>query len=286
VQPARGCALWPVHSPEITGLGFLLSQMSKDGASSWLTTQYKNGQPERLHHVLWGSRPDASQSDEASEGRNGVRPARGHDAAQTRALNAASELLNATPSAAESQADSSETPQVVVDYLNSSASNCSQSSGKVSAPDGNHILFDNDSTSDVSQGTRGHGTGSASAEDPLPSAGSALHAGGSCKPCMFAHTVVGCSNGSACDFCHFVHRRRQAQRPCKAKRDRVKAIIEKQAKEAGLPPSQGGSAATSDNGGHPGVSSAQAPHADEWERLVAEQGEVRVNAKGHKTLRL
>mmetsp|Transcript_129333 Transcript_129333/g.322411 ORF Transcript_129333/g.322411 Transcript_129333/m.322411 type:complete len:350 (+) Transcript_129333:73-1122(+) len=35
----------------------------------------------------------------------------------------------------------------------------------------------------------------------LPSAGSAAHAVGNCKPCAFVHTK-GCENGLACQFCH------------------------------------------------------------------------------------
>jgi hypothetical protein len=42
------------------------------------------------------------------------------------------------------------------------------------------------------------------AEQPtadLPSAGSALHQAGRCKPCAFVHSK-GCDSGAACDFCH------------------------------------------------------------------------------------
>jgi len=35
----------------------------------------------------------------------------------------------------------------------------------------------------------------------LPSAGSALHHEGRCKPCAFLHTK-GCGNGLNCTFCH------------------------------------------------------------------------------------
>jgi len=55
----------------------------------------------------------------------------------------------------------------------------------------------------------------AAAARQLPSAGSALHGGGECKPCAFLHTK-GCENGLNCQFCHICDagerkRRRQAK---------------------------------------------------------------------------
>lgn len=44
-------------------------------------------------------------------------------------------------------------------------------------------------------------SGAGGSAGELPSAGSAGHRKGRCKPCAFIHTE-GCSNGSACPFCH------------------------------------------------------------------------------------
>jgi hypothetical protein len=40
-----------------------------------------------------------------------------------------------------------------------------------------------------------------SLESDMPSAGSALHSSGECKPCAFLYTR-GCENGPSCNFCH------------------------------------------------------------------------------------
>merc|ERR1719323_2853015 len=51
---------------------------------------------------------------------------------------------------------------------------------------------------------------------------------GSCKVCIFAHSKPGCSNGPACTFCHFPHkrgRRKNKLRPCKGKRDRYRKLL-------------------------------------------------------------
>jgi hypothetical protein len=37
------------------------------------------------------------------------------------------------------------------------------------------------------------------------SKGSALHAAGICRPCVFLTRKVGCANGADCDFCHEPH---------------------------------------------------------------------------------
>jgi hypothetical protein len=57
------------------------------------------------------------------------------------------------------------------------------------------------------------------------SAGSALHEKGTCKPCLFVNTSVGCQNGAACDFCHLSHKRKSKPRPCKDKRERYRRLI-------------------------------------------------------------
>lgn len=69
------------------------------------------------------------------------------------------------------------------------------------------------------------------AEDVVISAGSANHEFGTCKPCAFIRTNVGCLNGVDCEFCHFRHSRRIKPRPCKGKRDRYRRIVAKMEQE-------------------------------------------------------
>lgn len=57
------------------------------------------------------------------------------------------------------------------------------------------------------------------------SIGGELHDAGQCKPCLFVHTQVGCTNGGACEFCHWVHKRKSRPRPCKGKRDRYRKLL-------------------------------------------------------------
>lgn len=59
----------------------------------------------------------------------------------------------------------------------------------------------------------------------FPSEGSKGHANSTCKPCMFVHTAIGCYKGVGCTFCHF-HHKGHARRPCKAKRERYRKLIE------------------------------------------------------------
>jgi len=59
----------------------------------------------------------------------------------------------------------------------------------------------------------------------VSSLGSAAHDIGHCKPCLFVHTHVGCSNGSSCEFCHLEHKRKNKPRPCKGKRDRYRKLL-------------------------------------------------------------
>eukprot|EP00930_Biecheleria_cincta_P057280 TRINITY_DN4324_c0_g1_i2.p1 TRINITY_DN4324_c0_g1~~TRINITY_DN4324_c0_g1_i2.p1 ORF type:complete len:352 (-),score=22.92 TRINITY_DN4324_c0_g1_i2:312-1367(-) len=61
--------------------------------------------------------------------------------------------------------------------------------------------------------------------EQLPSVGSALHASGSCKACLFMISPSGCQQGALCDFCHFKHAR--SMRPSRRKRDRFKRILER-----------------------------------------------------------
>lgn len=57
------------------------------------------------------------------------------------------------------------------------------------------------------------------------SQGSVGHELGTCKPCLFVHSKVGCQNGAECTFCHMQHTRNSKPRPCKGKRDRYKKLI-------------------------------------------------------------
>lgn len=66
-----------------------------------------------------------------------------------------------------------------------------------------------------------------------PSTGSKDHGQGTCKPCLFVRTTIGCANGPACSFCHFTHKRHEGRRPCKNKRERYRKIVARQEQERG-----------------------------------------------------
>jgi len=71
-----------------------------------------------------------------------------------------------------------------------------------------------------------------------PTKGGIFHDSGTCKPCLFVRTDVGCSSGADCEFCHMQHRRRC----CKGKRDRYKkrvARIQDEAASAAGEPREG-----------------------------------------------
>eukprot|EP00747_Dinoflagellata_sp_TGD_P217019 gnl/TRDRNA2_/TRDRNA2_89474_c0_seq1.p1 gnl/TRDRNA2_/TRDRNA2_89474_c0~~gnl/TRDRNA2_/TRDRNA2_89474_c0_seq1.p1 ORF type:complete len:286 (+),score=22.97 gnl/TRDRNA2_/TRDRNA2_89474_c0_seq1:114-971(+) len=57
----------------------------------------------------------------------------------------------------------------------------------------------------------------ASADEDLPSIGSALHFTNECKPCTFFNGSRGCNQGEDCSFCHMNHYK--AKRPSKSKRN-------------------------------------------------------------------
>lgn len=59
----------------------------------------------------------------------------------------------------------------------------------------------------------------------ITSVGSAKHAEGLCKPCLFTYSKEECKNGVNCEFCHIPHKRRGKARPCKKKRDRYQKLI-------------------------------------------------------------
>jgi len=62
------------------------------------------------------------------------------------------------------------------------------------------------------------------------------HDQGTCRPCAFAWTIVGCRHGADCHFCHLMHERTSAKRPCKARRirfhKRVEAVMQWMEEEA------------------------------------------------------
>lgn len=58
----------------------------------------------------------------------------------------------------------------------------------------------------------------------LPSQGSALHASGTCKPCLF-HSTGKCANRSSCKFCHYQHEPGRT-RPGKEKRRRAQKLVD------------------------------------------------------------
>mmetsp|Transcript_128490 Transcript_128490/g.411842 ORF Transcript_128490/g.411842 Transcript_128490/m.411842 type:complete len:240 (-) Transcript_128490:277-996(-) len=62
----------------------------------------------------------------------------------------------------------------------------------------------------------------------LASIGSSKHGEGVCKQCLFHLRPGGCLRGELCEFCHIQHSGGARRRPCKAKRQRYKKIIEQQ----------------------------------------------------------
>eukprot|EP00428_Durinskia_dybowskii_P076586 CAMPEP_0170359134 /NCGR_PEP_ID=MMETSP0117_2-20130122/2596_1 /TAXON_ID=400756 /ORGANISM="Durinskia baltica, Strain CSIRO CS-38" /LENGTH=305 /DNA_ID=CAMNT_0010613383 /DNA_START=90 /DNA_END=1007 /DNA_ORIENTATION=- len=138
-------------------------------ATSWLKKQQQAGTAAPLH-VLWGTRPaDASQSDETSAAGSSLLSSRDDERSRTRHSDAARcraaalEVLNVNHSAASGM-DSSDTPHFVVDQMDSPQhSSCnisgtaSASASAVAAADGNrnHILFSDDMTSDNSDCVHG-----------------------------------------------------------------------------------------------------------------------------------
>lgn len=58
-----------------------------------------------------------------------------------------------------------------------------------------------------------------------PSKGSAQHYAGTCRPCLYMNTQVGCRNGADCNFCHVPHKRKRRARPSKATRMQCKQLV-------------------------------------------------------------
>jgi hypothetical protein len=68
-------------------------------------------------------------------------------------------------------------------------------------------------------------SGSMLAQTQIISLGCARHECGDCKPCIFVHTHLGCAQGASCTFCHYPHKRRGKQNPCKDKRHRYRKLL-------------------------------------------------------------
>lgn len=69
--------------------------------------------------------------------------------------------------------------------------------------------------------------GQPSGEGAVYSVGSQDHDKGTCKPCLFVKSPIGCKNGTDCEFCHLAHKRKNTMRPCKTKRNRYRKLIQK-----------------------------------------------------------
>eukprot|EP00929_Paragymnodinium_shiwhaense_P114767 TRINITY_DN83279_c0_g1_i1.p1 TRINITY_DN83279_c0_g1~~TRINITY_DN83279_c0_g1_i1.p1 ORF type:complete len:269 (-),score=64.93 TRINITY_DN83279_c0_g1_i1:380-1186(-) len=67
------------------------------------------------------------------------------------------------------------------------------------------------------------------------SLGSDKHASGTCRPCLYYRTPVGCNTGANCLFCHQEHSIKHRPRLCKAKRLQCKQLAESMAAD-GQPP--------------------------------------------------
>mmetsp|Transcript_104166 Transcript_104166/g.204312 ORF Transcript_104166/g.204312 Transcript_104166/m.204312 type:complete len:279 (-) Transcript_104166:66-902(-) len=268
----------------------------------------------RKLHVLWGAVPDEGQSDStnrpgqavavtSTRSRRGVKNVRCEPPAKKdpdEVQQGVEDAMNAAlPQRArgESHGDSSETPQFVLDPDSSQHTSHSGShSACGSHRDGDHIVFgDPSSSSEVSNEVRSigastedlGGTAAQGGRGAFPSVGSELHLAGKCKPCLFSHTAVRCANGAACQFCHLSHRRLKMSRPCKAKRERFKAIADRQAREAGLHLDD--SVAGSESGvvgrSHPqSLEGDGGTEGEGWADSATEP--LRLNAQGRRILQL
>jgi len=58
------------------------------------------------------------------------------------------------------------------------------------------------------------------------SVGSLQHSQGTCRPCVFARTRLGCHNGTDCLFCHCMHEPKKAERPSREGRKRFQKRFE------------------------------------------------------------
>lgn len=108
-------------------------------------------------------------------------------------------------------------------------------------PGSNDELVSNDTSRESSQQMYG-GSDTASGHEMsnVASAGSVHHDEGTCKPCLFVNTIVGCQNGVGCEFCHLFHRRKSKLRPCKSKRERYRRLVLRAAEQMADGQSDGG----------------------------------------------
>eukprot|EP00428_Durinskia_dybowskii_P053875 CAMPEP_0170325432 /NCGR_PEP_ID=MMETSP0116_2-20130129/63581_1 /TAXON_ID=400756 /ORGANISM="Durinskia baltica, Strain CSIRO CS-38" /LENGTH=272 /DNA_ID=CAMNT_0010578465 /DNA_START=43 /DNA_END=861 /DNA_ORIENTATION=+ len=261
----------------------------QDLALDWLTQLRVEARPAGTGpasmHVLWGDRPEGqsddtsfSKTDSAGPGPKPQRGGRGRGGGGN----------GSERSKTSSVCDSSETPHLLVESELSSQSLAVSADGTAASsmerPGSHHVVFADDSISEPSETSAAIG----GAPSLPPSVGSAMHGVEKCRPCMFINTVVGCANGAACEYCHISHRRRRATRPCKAKRDRFKAIADRQAREAGLL----GEAADADGGVGGAGEQAQGgdipegAHEDWAEEIDDQDMPIRRNAQGRRILQL
>mmetsp|Transcript_28641 Transcript_28641/g.66387 ORF Transcript_28641/g.66387 Transcript_28641/m.66387 type:complete len:267 (-) Transcript_28641:90-890(-) len=66
---------------------------------------------------------------------------------------------------------------------------------------------------DADSGSHGRRTSSSSELDKYPSLGSVPHMAGSCRPCHYVATKMGCRNGFQCGFCHYKHTKLPKAKP-------------------------------------------------------------------------
>mmetsp|Transcript_61543 Transcript_61543/g.121116 ORF Transcript_61543/g.121116 Transcript_61543/m.121116 type:complete len:239 (+) Transcript_61543:2-718(+) len=178
------------------------------------------------HHVVWGAEPASSDSTAA-----GNRQGKGPEGGSTDSNGSVQPRFITS------------TPRHVGTWpleLDGGSGDTVSSGMAISHTEPGHILFrespSGDSSTAVPSATPcapDEGGASTADEDPgpLPSEGSRNHGVDRCKPCMFVHTAAGCARGFACSFCHYTHGRSKFQRPCKAKRDKFKAIAERQVRQ-------------------------------------------------------
>jgi len=223
-------------------------------------------------HVVWGHQPNTDPSDDSLDSRHGV-GSKGR--LRSRAM----------PSMDSSGAtDSNDVPFAVQFPDESHQSSSSDTSGRpVNPMDGSHVVFqDNHSSSSDNlyvPGTPESQISGCAGGSVTTSVGSQLHGSGRCRPCMFVHSSLGCAKGAYCEYCHLTHSRRTAQRPSKVKRDRFKAMVERQL---------GSEASVAGPAGALGDDGLEQARGDEWESfaLDANASTGRRGTKGRTVLAL
>mmetsp|Transcript_19540 Transcript_19540/g.39451 ORF Transcript_19540/g.39451 Transcript_19540/m.39451 type:complete len:266 (+) Transcript_19540:86-883(+) len=240
----------------------------QNSAASWLNeTADAVGPPP--FHLIWGQRMDSRSHSETVVG-SALGYSCSHDSSESPQVVHAHQQLLRSDAGSSDVSDRGVADPYHILYSSSHSVDAEVQTNPSDRPEcvpdcraGGGAVLQSDSGTDE-DGARGGGAarGDGGRAPPQWSAGSALHEAGRCKPCMFVNTIVGCTNGSACDFCHLRHQRKHVTRANKTRRDRYKAIVERQALEAGIIPPDSSvcdASGRDGDGGPAGRNGAQGP---------------------------